>query len=344
MHHTRAKDLKPVVTLADFQLPAGPRTPDIDFGRGFSEREMRSAKPQFDIIDLEKCFDKLFQYPFQICHRDVFVDRKPFDLMKHWRVGLIIVRAVHATRANYTQRRTHFFHRAHLNRRGMGAQNMRRAIVALGTMHIKRVHLGTRRMVAGNVQSIKIIPISVDPWALGNPKAHIRKNRRHFFADLTYRMEGALPSVTRWQCDIKPFSLKSLIERSIRQRRFLGRQGAVDLIFQRVQFRAGTLALLWGHLAQFTHFQADFTFFANCLQAQVFQRHLVLCCHDGSQIFISQIIHAGSPLAWHPAITSAFLRNHLGRKGNKVRKLIFVPAPLIFFETQSLNHSPTRWF
>ena len=179
-------------------------------------------------------------------------------------------------------------------------------------MHVKRVHLGACRMMARDIKSIKVIPISVDPWALGNPKAHIRENRCHFFADLTDRMDCTLPPVARRQGDVKPFRLKPLIERRIRQCRFLGCQRAVDLIFQRVQFRPGALPLFWGHLAQFAHFQANFTFFANCLQAQVLQRRLVACRYDGGQIFISQIIHAGSPLAWHPAITFAFLRNRLG--------------------------------
>ncbi len=54
VHHAGAEDLHPVVALADLQLPAFPRTAQIDLGRRFGEREMRGAEPQFHLVDLEK--------------------------------------------------------------------------------------------------------------------------------------------------------------------------------------------------------------------------------------------------------------------------------------------------
>ena len=66
----------------------------------------------------------------------------------------------------------------------MGAQNMRRAVVPFRTRHIKRVHLGPRRVVAGNIQRVKVIPIRVDARPFGDRKPHLGKDRGQLFGHL----------------------------------------------------------------------------------------------------------------------------------------------------------------
>ena len=179
---------------------------------------MRRAKAQIDIINLKKRFDKLFQHPFEVGHRDVFINCKPFDLMKHRRVGLIIIRAVNAARANHPHRGAGFFHGADLNRAGMRAKHMRRTVVPVGPVHIKRVHFSAGRMMPGDVQGVKIIPIGINSRPFGHGKTHIGKDCSDFFHDLRYWMNAALTSAPRRQSDIQPFSAQPRVKRRIRKR------------------------------------------------------------------------------------------------------------------------------
>ncbi len=50
---------------------------------------------------------------------------------------------------------------------------MRRAIVALSAVHIKSVHFGPCRVVAGDVQRIKVVPIGINARPFGHGKAHL---------------------------------------------------------------------------------------------------------------------------------------------------------------------------
>ena len=161
------------VTLPGRQRPAGTihqisqvweEVTAIFSDMGFSVAE----GPQLDIIHFEKCLHKLFQAPLQIGHGNIRVQRQTFNLMKHRRVGLIIVSPIHPTGADNTHRRAHFFHRADLNRACMGAQNMRRAIIALSAMSIERIHLCARRMVTGHVECVEIIPVGFDLRPFGH--------------------------------------------------------------------------------------------------------------------------------------------------------------------------------
>ena len=104
--------------------------------------------------------------------------------MKHRGVGLVIIRAVNAAGTDHPHRRAGFFHGADLNRTGVGAQHMRRAIIALGAVHVKRVHFSAGRMMTGDVQRVKIIPIGINSRPFGHGKTHIRKDCGYFFHDL----------------------------------------------------------------------------------------------------------------------------------------------------------------
>ena len=138
--------------------------------------------------------------------------------MKHRRVGLIIIRAVNAARANHPHRGASFFHGANLNRAGMGAQHVWRAIITLGAVHIKRVHFSAGRMMAGDVQRIKIIPIGINSRPFGHGKAHIGKDCGDLFHDLRYWVDAALTASARRQSHIQPFGAQPRVQRRIRKR------------------------------------------------------------------------------------------------------------------------------
>ena len=195
---------------------------------------MRGAEAGFDTLDFEERAKEFLKRPFQVRHRDVFVDRQTFDLMEHRCVGLVIVGTVHATGANNAQGRAFGFHRADLHGAGVGAQHVGRTVVALGTRHIKRIHLGTRRVVAGDVQRVEVIPIGVDARPFGDRKPQLGKDRGHFFGHLADGVDRTLPRRARGQCDVQPFTAQAFIKCGITQSGFLGGDGRCDLVLERI--------------------------------------------------------------------------------------------------------------
>ena len=145
--------------------------------------------------------------------------------MKHRRVGLVIIGTVDATGADDTQRRAFRLHRADLHGRGVGAQHMRWPIVAFGTGHVKRVHFGTGRVVAGDVQRIEIIPIGINARPFGDRKPKFGKNGCNLFGHLTDRVDRALACGPCRQCHVEPFRPQTFIKCGVTQRGLLGGDG-----------------------------------------------------------------------------------------------------------------------
>ena len=131
--------------------------------------------------------------------------------MKHGSVSLVIIRAIHTAGANDAHRRTCFFHRADLHGAGVRAKHMRRAIIALGTVHIECVHFRPRRVVARNIQRIKIIPIGINTRTLGHTKTHVGENCGDLLGYLGNRMNCALSASAGWEGHIQPFALQTFI-------------------------------------------------------------------------------------------------------------------------------------
>ena len=75
----------------------------------------------------------------------------------------------------------------------MCAQNMRSAIVPFTAMHVKGIHFRPCRVMARNVESVKIIPVAVYARSLSHGKAHIGKNCCDLFRHLADGMDRALP-------------------------------------------------------------------------------------------------------------------------------------------------------
>ncbi len=132
-----------------------------------------------------------------------------------WNIGvwrLVVIGAVNAARRDNANGRALLFHRPDLHRAGTGAQHMWRAIITIGAVHVERVHLGPCGVVAGDVQRVEIVPVTVDLRTFGNRKAHIGKNRRDLFGDLADRVDRALSAAPTGQCDVKPFAAQPFIK------------------------------------------------------------------------------------------------------------------------------------
>ncbi len=137
--HARAENLHPLVAFADLELAADVRIADVDLGRRFGEGKVAGAEPQFDGRHLKERAAEFLQAPFQVGHADVAVDRQALDLVEHGRVGLVHVHAVDAARGDHADRSALVQHRTDLHRAGMGAQHVRRAVVARSAVHEERV-------------------------------------------------------------------------------------------------------------------------------------------------------------------------------------------------------------
>ena len=168
---------------------------------------------------------------------------------------------------------------------------MGRALVALGTGHVKRVHLSPRGVVAGDVQRVEVVPIGVDARAFGDRETHLGKDRSQLFGDLADRVDAALTLVPRGQGHVEPFAAQTLIKRGIAKCCLLGGKRRVDFILQRVQRRPGDLSLFGGHLAQLAHLQRDLALLADGSQPDVFQCGFVTGIGDLAQVLLLQIVH-----------------------------------------------------
>ena len=109
---------------------------------------------------------------------DVLVYHQAFDLMKHWGVGLVRIRAVRATGYHYAMRRRAFLHGPNLHRRGVCAQYDGHAIIALrqieGILHLPGWMFGW------DVQGGKIMEIILDVRPLDLGRGAAEAERRIF--------------------------------------------------------------------------------------------------------------------------------------------------------------------
>ena len=158
-------------------------------------------------------------------------------------------------------------------------------------MHVERVHLGPRGVVAGDVQGVEIVPVILDPRPLGHREPKFGKNRGQFLGRLTDRVDRALTARTGRQGDVQPFGAQAFIQRGIGQCGLFGGEGRVDLVLQGIQRGACDLTFLGGHLAQLAHLQRDLAFFADGGDADRLKRVFVTGFGDLPQVFCLKIVH-----------------------------------------------------
>src|SRR6185436_18256173 len=116
MHHAATENLQPVLAFAETDLALVATTLNVDFERGFGEREERRPEPHVDVVDLEERLAELVQDPFEMAEMRALVDDKAFDLVELRRMGRIGIDAIGAARADHADRRLLAEHGAHLHR------------------------------------------------------------------------------------------------------------------------------------------------------------------------------------------------------------------------------------
>ena len=252
---------------------------------------MRGAEPRLDTVDFEEGGKEFFQRPLEVRHRQVFVDRQPLHLMEHRRVGLVVVRAVDTARADDAQRRAFGLHRAYLNGAGVRAQHMGRAVIAFGPVHVERIHFGARRMMAGDVERIEVVPIGVDTGPFGHGKAHFGEDCCQLLGHLADGVDGTVRAAPSGQRHVQPFTPQAFVQRGIGQATFLGGQCRVDLILQGIERGPGNLPFLRRHLAEFAHLQRDFALLSHRCEADILERGLIAGIGYPAQVFLLEIVH-----------------------------------------------------
>ncbi len=222
------------------------------------------------------------------------VDDEALDLVEHRRVGLVVVGAVDPARGDHPDRRALVQHRADLDRRGVGAQHVRRAVIAVFAVHVEGVELLARGVVRGDVQRVEVVPIVLDLRALGDGEAHVGEDRGDLLGDLADRVDGPRRAGPRGQGHVEPFGLEALVEGGVAQRLFLCGEGGVDLVLQRVELRTHDLAFLGRHLAELAHFQRHFALLADGGDADLFERGFIRRSRDRVQVLQSDLVHSGT--------------------------------------------------
>ena len=114
-----------------------------------------------------------------------------FELVKHRRVRRVAIDAIGAPRRDDADRRLLFQHGAHLHRRGVGAQDVLRAVGLLAEIE-GVVHL-PRRMIGRDVELGEIVVVEFDVGAFGDGKAEIGEDRRDFVEHLA-RPDESMPA------------------------------------------------------------------------------------------------------------------------------------------------------
>ena len=94
----------------------------VDLDARLGEREEVGAQLHLALVAEDRARERE-QRPLEVGERDALVDREPLDLVELRRVGRVVVGAVDAARGDHVERRRRGHHRAHLHRRGVGAQD-----------------------------------------------------------------------------------------------------------------------------------------------------------------------------------------------------------------------------
>jgi hypothetical protein len=100
---------------------AANHTLNIDLGTRFCKREKARAKPDTE-LPAENLPQEMRQNAFEIGKCDPLIDHKPFDLMKHGRVGCVVVVPIDRPGHDDLQRRLAALHRTDLHGRGVRSQ------------------------------------------------------------------------------------------------------------------------------------------------------------------------------------------------------------------------------
>jgi len=123
--------------------------------------------------------DKGRQYAFKIPEGYIFINQKPFNLVKHGCVGQVGITSIDPPGCDDAQGRLARLHHSDLHRRGVSAQKQ-------SVVEVERIVHGPRRMAFGHVERGEIMPVVLDLGTRGDRKTEVGKNLRqlvHHLAD-----------------------------------------------------------------------------------------------------------------------------------------------------------------
>ena len=170
--HAGAEDLEPAGLLAGAAalavLPAAPaadRAGDVDLGPRLDEREVARAEARPG-PGPEVGAGEGGQRALEIREGDALADAEPLDLVEHGRVGLVVVGAVDAPRADDADgRRPRAQHGADLHRRGVGAQQdlpLRPPLPQRGRVDVEGVLHVPGGVIGRDVERLEVVPVELD--------------------------------------------------------------------------------------------------------------------------------------------------------------------------------------
>src|SRR5690554_6083837 len=128
--------------------------------------------------------------------------------MEHWRMGLVVIIAIHAAWRDNTQWRLFLFHGTNLYARRLRPQHSFRR-------EIKGVVIGTCRMIRWNIQRIKVMKIIFYFWAFNGAKTQVTKKRFYTLNGFSYRMKASHLRFASWQAHINTLSSEFLSQLSL---------------------------------------------------------------------------------------------------------------------------------
>ena len=192
---------------------------------------------------------KSIRQPFQVPQRHAAVDDETLALMKHRRVGGVMVGAVGAAGDDDADRRLLRQHGADLARRGVGAQHLRRVAAAAGGQ-IEGVMVGARRVMRGDVQRAEVEPVAFDIGAIDHAAAHGAEDRGDFLHGAGDGVDQAGLARARRQGWIDAFGQQAGVESGVLELDFPRFDRRGQGVFQPIKRGAAVLALFGRRLAE----------------------------------------------------------------------------------------------
>src|SRR5690606_10456834 len=147
-----------------------------------SKWEEARAEPHVQRGNLEIGLAEFCQHPLHVSDVCRLVDHEPFKLVEHRRVRRVRVGPVCFAGNDNADWRLLRFHRANLHRRSVCPQKLAFSR-SIRLQEERVVHLA-RRMPFREVQSGKVIVVSLDVWPFSDLEAQIAKNGSNFVDDL----------------------------------------------------------------------------------------------------------------------------------------------------------------
>ena len=198
MNHAAAEDLHPTGILADIAtLAAADAAVDVHLGARLGEREIGRTEPHLHILS-EHFLDKEINGLLQIGERNMLIHIQPFRLMEETvRAGADGLVPVNAAGTNDPDGRFLCFHHPRLHAARMRTQQpVGIAVNIEGILHVPR------RMVLGQVEGGKIMPVVFDLGSLRYRKAQPSEDVDDLVANQRDGMMGAQRQHISGQTDI----------------------------------------------------------------------------------------------------------------------------------------------